>query len=189
MQRRLYGTIGNDASMKKLFYLAAAVFAYDVSAATMTASVVTIHDGYTVTVVDAAKKQHKVRLAGIDAPDLKQAYGPQSKQNLSKLVLKKTVVVDWSTRDRNKRIIGKIMLDETGADCAFRSCIKSLDAGLQQIRDGFAWHNKQYEPEQSSEDRTRYAAAEAKAKTAKTGLWADEKPVPPWEWRAQRKKR
>ena len=85
MQRRLYGTIGNDASMKKLFYLAAAVFAYDVSAATMTASVVTIHDGYTVTVVDAAKKQHKVRLAGIDAPDLKQAYGPQSDRKSTRL--------------------------------------------------------------------------------------------------------
>lgn len=175
--------------MKISLLFAAAAFACNVNAATLTATVVSIQDGYTVTVVDASKAQYKVRLAGIDAPDLRQAYGPQSKQNLSKLLLKQTVVVEWGTRDRSKRLVGKIMLDESGADCAFRSCIKSLDAGLQQIRDGFAWHNKQYEPEQSPEDRARYAAAEAKAKTAKTGLWADEKPVPPWEWRAQRKKR
>ena len=59
-------------------------------------------------------------------------------QNLSKLVLKKAVVVEWGMRDRNKRIVGKIMLDETGADCAFRSCIKSLDAGLRTADGRFA---------------------------------------------------
>ena len=76
-----------------------------------------------------------------------------------------------------------------GANCAFRSCLKSLDAGLQQIRDGMAWHYKDYEREQSTEDRARYAAAETKARELRAGLWADTSPVPPWEWRKDKRAR
>ena len=138
-------------------------------------------------VLDAAKTQYKIRLAAIDAPELKQAFGTRSRQNLSGLVFDTDVAVEWEKRDRYKRIVGKVLVDEIGAECAFRSCLKSLDAGLQQIRDGFAWHYKQYEREQSIEDRARYAAAENKAREAKIGLWADPEPQPPWEWRRMKR--
>lgn len=174
--------------MKTLFTLVAAVFACSAQAASLTGVVTAVEDGDTLVVLDATKVKHKVRLAGIDAPHLKQDFGVQSRQNLSTLALKKEVAVEWNLRDRMKRLVGKVMLDEAGADCAFRSCTKSLDAGLQQIRDGFAWHDKPNEREQTAADQARYAAAETKAKTAKTGLWADDKPVPPWEWREKKKK-
>lgn len=131
--------------------------------------------------------QHKIRLAGIDAPELKQAFGTRSKQNLSGLVFGKEVAVEWVKRDRYKRIVGKVLLDETGADCAFRSCLKSLDAGLAQVRDGFAWNYKQYEREQTPEDRGRYTSAEHHAREKKVGLWADANPMPPWDWRHKKK--
>ena len=38
-------------------------------------------------------------------------------------------------------------------------------------------------------DNPRLAAAERAARAAKRGLWADAKPVPPWEWRATAKDR
>ncbi len=41
----------------------------------LTGHVVGVTDGDTITVLDAAKVQHKIRVAGIDAPEKKQAFG------------------------------------------------------------------------------------------------------------------
>ena len=45
--------------------------------------VVGVCDGDTITVLDAEKKQHKVRIAGIDKPEKAQAFGNAAKENLS----------------------------------------------------------------------------------------------------------
>jgi endonuclease YncB( thermonuclease family) len=109
-------------------------------AETLTGHVVGVHDGDTITVLDASKTQYKVRLAAIDAPELKQAFGTRSRQSLAALVSDTDVAVEWTNHDRYKRIVGKVLVDDIDANCAFGSCLKSLDVGLQQIRDGFAWH-------------------------------------------------
>jgi endonuclease YncB( thermonuclease family) len=57
------------------------------------------------------------------------------------------------------------------------------DVGLEQIRAGMAWHFKAYQHEQRTEELQLYRDEEEAAKAAKRGLWADAKPVPPWEWR------
>ena len=64
---------------------------------------------------------------------------------------------------------------------------KTLDAGLAQITVGLAWHYKQYAKEQAPEDRERYAFAEDEAKAKHAGLWQDKNPIPPWEWRHQKR--
>jgi len=92
-------------------FLIATLLAANISAATLDGRVVSIHDGDTITVLDASRKQHKIRLAGIDAPELKQAFGSRSKQNLSALVYNRQVTVKWNKHDRYKRIIGVILLD------------------------------------------------------------------------------
>jgi len=162
--------------------LFAAILAPQVGiAAELTGRVVGVHDGDTITVLDATKKQYKIRLAGIDAPERKQAFGAKSKQNLSDMVYRKQVTVDWTKRDRYKRIVGKVMF--TPSLCASPACLEKTDANYQQVAAGMAWHYKQYAPEQSPEDRQRYAAAENQAREAKRGLWVDPKPVPPWDWR------
>jgi endonuclease YncB( thermonuclease family) len=51
--------------------------------------VVGVSDGDTITVLDDTKTQHKIRFAGIDAPEKGQPYGEQSKQSLSALVFQK----------------------------------------------------------------------------------------------------
>ena len=172
--------------MHVLSLLIAFLLAGEVYAATLEGRIIGVHDGDTVTVLDASKTQHKIRLAGIDAPELKQAFGTRSRQNLSGLLFGKDVAIEWAKRDRYKRIVGKVLVDESGADCGFRDCRKSLDAGLAQVREGFAWHYKQYEREQSREDRARYASSERGARGKKAGLWVEPEPVPPWEWRKKK---
>jgi endonuclease YncB( thermonuclease family) len=73
--------------------------------------VVAIADGDTLTVLDAAKNQHKIRLSGIDAPEKRQPFGSRWKENLSRLAFDKEVTVDWQKRDRFDRIVGKVLID------------------------------------------------------------------------------
>ena len=139
-------------------------------AAELHGKVVAISDGDTVTLLDGEKHQHKIRLAGIDAPEKAQAFGQASKKSLSDMIYGSQVDVNWDKRDRYGRIIGKISADH-------------VDVCLEQIRRGMAWHYKQYQREQSTADRTIYAAAENLARANLVGLWRDPHPVPPWAFR------
>jgi len=69
--------------------------------ANFTGRVVGIADGDTVTVLDAANVQHKVRLTGIDAPEKKQPFDSRSKQSLSDMVFNKIVTVESDKRDQS----------------------------------------------------------------------------------------
>ena len=131
--------------------------------------VVKVTDGDTVHVLDQANTRHKIRLGGIDAPEKKQAFGQRSKQNLSSLVAGQNVEVEYDKRDRYGRIIGKLIKD-------------SQDINLLQIKQGYAWHYKYYEKDQSQLDRVLYSAAEVEARGKTIGLWSAPA-VPPWEYR------
>lgn len=139
-------------------------------AETITGRVVGIADGDTVTVLDAQKVQHKIRLAGIDAPEKAQPFGNRSKESLSDLAFNKTVVVETDKRDRYGRAVGKVL-------------VNGRDVNLIQVERGMAWHYKAYEREQSPNDRMLYDAAEAGARAARRGLWRDSEPTPPWDYR------
>lgn len=134
--------------------------------------VVGVSDGDTITVLDGSKQRHVVRLMGIDAPEKAQAFGQKAKQSLSELVFDRDVSVTWFKHDRYGRTVGQVRLDGT-------------DVCLEQIKRGFAWHYKQYEREQSVEDRSRYADAEKEARIARIGLWADETPIEPLKFRVK----
>ena len=135
-----------------------------------------VADGDTITVLDDFKTQHKIRIAGIDAPEKGQAFGERSKQNLSALVFQKEVEARCHKKDRYGREV-----------CAVY--VARRDVGLEQIRTGMAWHYKVYQLEQPTQERLVYRDEEEAARAAKRGLWADAKPVPPWEWRKETAKR
>ena len=139
-------------------------------AETLTGHVVRVTDGDTIVVLDSNNAQHKIRLAGIDAPERKQAFSTKSKEHLSDAVAGKFVVVEYDKRDRYGRIVGKVVLSE-------------VDMNLEQVETGLAWHYKKYQEEQAPKDRELYSAAEIEAKEAKRGLWHDHEPMPPWEYR------
>lgn len=141
-------------------------------AETLTGVVVGLADGDTVTVLDAEEVQHKVRLAGIDAPEKRQPFGDRSRQHLASLVFRKQVVVQWHKTDRYGRIVGKVL-------------VGGLDAGLEQVKAGLAWHYIEYAREQTPSDRGAYADAEASARASCRGLWQQPDAVPPWEFRRQ----
>ena len=151
---------------------------------TLQGKVVKIADGDTVTIVDDSGKKHRIRLAGIDAPEKNQSYGDVSTQGLNKLVSGRIVTIEYEKRDRYKRIIGKVLVDPPGdVFCMALDCVKKIDVGLEQIKKGLAWHYKYYQMEQSEEDRTLYSEAESEARAKQIGLWKDEEPMAPWDWR------
>jgi len=150
-------------------------------AETLTGTVVGVADGDTITVLDANREQHKIRLGGIDAPEKAQPFGQRSKESLSAMVFGKEVDVQWHKHDRYQRIVGKVMV--ASPDCRRSPCPKTLDAGHALVTVGLAWWYAKYAKEQSTEDAGRYEVAEHEARAKRAGLWADGHPVPPWEWR------
>ena len=134
--------------------------------------VVSVSDGDTITVLDNTNTQHKIRLAGIDAPEKSQAFGASSKKSLSDLVFSKQVTVEWNKHDRYGRTVGKVIVND-------------VDANLEQIKRGMAWFYIKYQSEQPAQDRNDYAGAQDSAKQGRLGLWADSNPIPPWDFRKQ----
>lgn len=143
-------------------------------AATLQGVVVAIQDGDTLTVLDDATTQHRIRLAGIDAPEKGQPFGRRSKEGLSDLVYRRDVVVEWRKHDRYGRVVGKVLL-------------ANRDINLAQVEAGLAWHYADYAREQSSSDRAVYSQAEALARASRLGLWREPAPVAPWEFRKSRR--
>lgn len=140
------------------------------SAATITGLVVGVTDGDTITVLDNTKTQYKIRLAGIDAPEKKQPFGNVSKQSLSNMVYGKQVIVDWQKQDRYGRTVGKVL-------------VNGVNANLEQVKLGMAWYYKKYQNELVLDDRLDYLHAQEGAEASKAGLWVDENPVAPWDFR------
>lgn len=132
--------------------------------------VVGITDGDTITVLDANKTEHKVRLMGIDAPEKSQDFGSASKQALSNYIYQREVTVEYKKLDKYQRKVGKVILDKQ-------------DICLAMIELGMAWHYKDYEKEQSKTDRDLYSQAELKAREAKRGLWQLSKAIAPSAFR------
>ncbi len=64
-----------------------------------------------------------------------------------------------------------------------KALVDGIDVCLEQVKAGFAWHYKKYQREQSPEDRQLYADAENKARDERLGLWRENNPIPPWEYR------
>lgn len=144
-------------------------------AETIAGRVVGVADGDTITVLDTYKVQHKIRLAGIDAPEKKQAFGNRSKESLSELTYDKTVTVETDKRDKYGRQVGKVL-------------VNGQDVNLAQVERGMAWFYRQYQREQSPNDQRLYEAAEDAAKAGKRGLWHDADPVAPWDFRHNKTK-
>ena len=137
-------------------------------AETITWKVISVTDGDTIKILDEKNKVYKIRLNDIDAPEKKQAFGNKSKENLSKYIAGENVRVEYYKLDRYKRILGTVYF-------------KDKDINKQQIIDGYAWVYKKYSK------NNEYINQERISKNHKRGLWKDEKPIEPWEYRKMKK--
>jgi micrococcal nuclease len=142
------------------------------AADTMSGRVVRVVDGDTLVLLVAGHEQERIRLAGIDCPERKQAFGTKAKEALARLAAGEQVTVEWEKRDRYGRIVGKIVYG-------------GHDVDLALVREGMCWWYRKYAREQTRADRVLYEDAEAKARKKRLGLWRDPEPVPPWEWRKE----
>ena len=127
--------------------------------------VVAVADGDTLTVLRDDRQQIKVRLSFIDAPEKAQPYGNKSKQSLSDLCFGKAARLEVQGEDRYGRTLAVVYCD-------------GIDANREQVLRGMAWVYQHYTPKDSP-----LYAVEAEARSARRGLWADNEPMPPWEWR------
>jgi endonuclease YncB( thermonuclease family) len=131
--------------------------------------VIRVADGDTLTVLVKGNVQYKIRLSGIDAPEKTQPYGTRSKQALSAMTMSKDVTVKILSKDKYGRFIGLISTDE------------EPDVNGAMLEKGLAWHYTYF-------DKTpKYAALEQAARDEKRGLWQDDNPTPPWNYRRSKK--
>lgn len=129
-----------------------------------TAKVVRIVDGDTLEIL-YGKLPVMIRLAHIDCPEKKQAFGNKAKQVLSDLCFGKEIEFDFIEKDRNGRYIC-VLYNE-----------KRMNINKEMIRLGMAWHFKKYSKDDS------YAELENEARKNKVGLWHEPNPLAPWDWR------
>ena len=127
-----------------------------------------VQDGDTLTLVNG-QSTYKIRLADIDAPEWKQAYGQDSRASLFHMCGQKSATAETQGEDRYGRTLARVT-------CA------GVDANAEQVRRGWAWVYVRYAPKNSPLN-----ALECDARLGKHGLWADTDPVPPWEWRRARR--
>ena len=136
-------------------------------AETLSGTVIGVVDGDTLTIVDAQKRRHRIRLAEVDAPESKQPYGVKSARSLYALCFRKAAQVEWQAKDSNNRYVGHVT-------CA------GANANAEQVRRGMAWVSPKF-----TKPGSPLYELEAFARLRGFGLWADSSPVPPWEWRTR----
>lgn len=131
--------------------------------AEFTAKVIAVLDGDTI-LIKRASGLKKIRMAGIDAPEKAQLFGETAKRSLAEMVLGKQVKITSEAVDQYGRMVARISVD-------------GLDVNAEQIRRGMAWENSRFH------NNRELLALQEEAKQAPRGLWAQDNPMPPWEWR------
>lgn len=123
-----------------------------------------INDGDTVTCLDTEGRRVKIRLVGIDAPELDQPKGRESRAALAAKLVGGVVRVEGASRDQHGRVLGTLHLDDR-------------DLNREMVAEGWAWAFTGF-----AEDHD-LVAVESAARRARRGIWADPQPLPPRQWR------
>ena len=123
------------------------------------------HDGDTCSAVTADGQRHHVRLHGVDAPELDQPFGTQSRALVTQLVVGRHVDVRPAGHSHDRLV----------ADLRLRD---GRDVGGLLVAAGAAWVEPGYSNDPEVPDRQ--AAAQ---RLRLLGLWRNASAVLPWEWR------
>jgi len=132
-----------------------------------------VADGDTLTLVTREGTKLKVRLYGIDAPEIRhkelpgQPYGKEARAALAELALGRRVTVEIVDIDTHKRMVG--IVRRSGEDI-----------NLAMVRSGYAWAYRRY---LSAPYASEYIAAEKEARSKRLGLWKEANPDPPWNFK------
>jgi micrococcal nuclease len=135
------------------------------AAETLQARVLNCHDGDTCAVQIDGRKQ-KIRIFGIDAPEIGQAFGKESRDALERRIQSKEVTLLCSGRSYKRKV------------CEVR--LGDADVAAELVKQGLAWDYRSY-------SRGKYSVEQAQAKREARGLWSEKHPVPPACARKKRK--
>ena len=140
----------------------------DVNAASMFGKVIDVNSGDVITIANL-NRPVRVRLAGVDAPEMDQTFGDVAKKHLSDLIHDKSVVVEYSGIAADGSVIGRVLLNDA-------------DVGAQMIRDGAAWFDPNNLSNLSEKNREIYRQSEQAARGERRGLWQADNPTAPWDF-------
>ncbi|EAN2613851.1 hypothetical protein HX37_16675 [Salmonella enterica] len=132
--------------------------------------VIRVLDGDTLEVLQN-RQPVRIRLANIDAPEKKQPFGQWSANQLKGLVAALPVTVTYTQTDRYGRILGRVYTES------------GTEVNRRMVQNGAAWVYERYNTD------TTLLRLQIKAQQEKRGLWSEPNPVPPWEWRDERRGR
>jgi endonuclease YncB( thermonuclease family) len=144
------------------------VSATTVEAASLYGKVIEVNSGDVFTIVNL-NRPVRVKLLGVDAPALNQAFGDVARKHLSDLVFDKPVLVNYSGISADSTITGRVLLNDA-------------DVGAQMIRDGAAWFNPNTSDRLTTMERDVYQQSEQAARSERRGLWQEANPTAPWEF-------
>lgn len=120
-----------------------------------------VSDGDTVWVQPLqGGEAHKVRLLGIDAPEICQPWGPQSRAALTAVLQGQVVDVRARTRDSYGRLLAQLTS-------------QGNDVGAWMVGQGYAWSYSY------KNNAGPYEALQAQAKSQHLGLFADGRALQP----------
>lgn len=126
--------------------------------------VIKVKDGDTIVILDSINVQHTIRVADIDCPERGQPFSKKARTFVSDELFGKEVVVEKKSTDRYDRTIGFVHYE-------------GKNLSLELLKSGFAWHYSYYS------DNKEMAELELEARKEKVGLWIDEHPINPYDWR------
>lgn len=142
------------------------------SALGFTAQVKKAHDGDSLAVTGPEGGVIHVRLYGVDAPEAKQRFGYQAKKRLAALAARKTVEVEPLDTDRYGRTVALVRNGEG----------QLVNEVL--VAEGLAWVYDEYCRKPFCQD---WAALQQEARRQRRGLWVEDEPQRPEEWRRENK--
>ena len=136
-----------------------------------------VYDGDTLRVTDGLQEL-KIRLCGIDAPEVDQPLGIEARDHLRGLL------------DRGDGIVIVLPIEQDQYDRTVAELFVPTDTGeihlnSQMTYDGYAYHYEQYSD--SCPNQSAIALGEERARAEEVGVWMDLNAVKPWDYRRQSK--
>ena len=157
--------MGNGLMKKIILFIL-----FSISIMATSYKVLKVGDGDTITIqMDGEKK--KIRLYGIDTPEIDQSFGTEAKQFLSDQILNRDVEIEAKDTDRYKRLVAVVYLNN-----------KNMNELL--LKEGWAWWYEAY-----AKKEYKYKELQEEAQKRKRGMWRNKGNIPPWEFRKLRKKK
>src|ERR1044071_3700207 len=125
-------------------------------AASLFGKVIEVNSGDMITIFNL-NRPVRVKLMGVDAPEMNQAFGDVAQKHLSDLVFEKSVLVEYAGIAADSSLTGRVFLNDA-------------DIGAQMIRDGVAWFDPSNGNRLSETNREVYQQSEQAARSEKRGL-------------------